>query len=124
MSIEEIQANIILERGKRIAELEARLAARESDKFYEVAAAVASEREYQDDIWNDETTTSGGEHDVSAWLTFMRSYLREAEDQVSRNPEPEGSELALHTIRKITAMGFACMEQHGAPMREKGNDNG
>ena len=124
MSIEEIQANIILERGKRIAELEARLAARESDKFYEVAAAVASEREYQDDIWNDETTASGGKHDVSAWLTFMRSYLREAEDQVSRNPEPEGSELALHTIRKITAMGFACMEQHGAPMREKGTDNG
>ena len=123
MSIEETQAKIIRARDKYIAELGARLAVRESDKFYEVAAAVSSERAYQDAIWNDDTTTSGGQHSVAAWVVFMRSYLREADEFVSRHPEPKASELALDTIRKVTAMGFACMEQHGAPMREKGTDD-
>jgi hypothetical protein len=85
--------------------------------FNDVVGALASERAYQDERWNPATTTSGGYHEIGAWLTFMRSYLREAEEQISRGAEPEASGEALHTIRKITAMGVACMEQHGAPHR-------
>lgn len=85
--------------------------------FETVIAALRGEREYQDERWNENTTTSGGIHEVGAWLTFIRSYLRQAEEQISRGADPQASDAALHTIRKITAMGIACMEQHGAPER-------
>lgn len=83
-----------------------------------VYAAIDSERDYQDSRWNPETTPSGGKHPVGSWLTFMRSYLRQAEEQISRGADPEAPLAALHTIRKITAMGVAAMEQNGAPLRD------
>lgn len=82
-----------------------------------VYKVIDSERDYQDEIWNAETTTSAGQHEVAAWLTFMRAYLREAEEAISRNPEPKATRMAMESIRKITAMGVCCMEQHGAPRR-------
>lgn len=83
-----------------------------------VYAAIDTERNYQDSRWNSETTTSGGLHSLEEWLVYIRSYLRTAEDQLARNPKQIGDPAALETIRKITAMGVACMEQHGAPRRE------
>jgi hypothetical protein len=67
---------------------------------------------------NENTTTSGGKRTVGEFLLFFDNYLHEAKSQFSRMAEPEASEAALNTIRKITAMGVACMEQHGAPVRE------
>ena len=84
----------------------------------QVLKVIVGERIYQDARWNPATTTSGGFHEVGAWLTFMRSYLREAEDQISRGADPQASEAALNTVRKIAAMSVACMEQHGAPERK------
>lgn len=83
----------------------------------EVFKAIDSERDYQDSLWNETTTTSGGKHEVGAWIVFMRSYLSEAEDQISRAADPAASQNALNTIRKIVTIGVACMEQHGAPKR-------
>lgn len=83
----------------------------------EVYDAIDSERDYQDSLWNPETTPTEGVHHVASWLTYMRSYLDEAVNQVSRGADPAASVAALNTIRKITAMGVACMEQHGAPQR-------
>jgi hypothetical protein len=84
----------------------------------EVYRAIDGERYYQDGCWNPDTTPSGGIHPVGAWLTFMRSYLRQAEEQISRGADPQASDAALHTIRKIVAMGVACMEQNGIRYRE------
>lgn len=84
----------------------------------DVYAAIDSERAYQDSLWNPETTPTEGVHHVASWLTYMRSYLDEAVNQVSRAADPGASEAALETIRKITGMGVACMEQHGAPRRK------
>lgn len=81
-------------------------------------AAIDSERYYQDGRWNPSTTSSGGKHEVGAWLLFMQDYLEEARHQISRGADPAASLAALNTIRKITAMGVACMEDHGAPKRE------
>lgn len=83
-----------------------------------VYAAIDSERDYQDRRWNPETTSSGGLHEVGAYLLFMQDYLDEARHQISRGADPEASRLALNTIRKITTLGVVCMEEHGAPMRE------
>lgn len=83
----------------------------------EVYDALDSERDYQDQQWNAHTTSTAGQHSVTEFLVFIQDYLTQAMHQVSRESEPFASEKALHTVRKITAMGVACMEQHGAPKR-------
>lgn len=86
-------------------------------KRSEVYKAIDTERDYQDQRWNENTTTSNGYHEVGAWLTFLRTYIREAEEIISRNGDPEATDQSMHTIRKIAAMCVCCMEQHGAPHR-------
>jgi len=83
--------------------------------FDYVAEVVRGERMYQLFRWNPQTTPSNGTHGTASFLTYMKDYLDEAIHQVSRCP---GDGEALETVRKITALGFACMEQNGAPMRE------
>lgn len=84
----------------------------------DVYDAIDSERAYQDTRWNDSTTTSGGRHSLEEWVLYMENYLTEAKHQLSRNAKQVAEPLALATMRKITAMGVAAMEQHGAPRRE------
>jgi len=84
----------------------------------EVYAALDGERDYQEEKWNENTTASAGRHSVGEFVVFMDNYLHEAKAQLSRMAEPAATEAALNTIRKITAMGVACMEQNGAPQRE------
>lgn len=84
----------------------------------QVYAVLDGEREYQDRRWNVNTTPTEGQHTVTEWLVYMQDYVREAMTQVTRAADPAASRLALNTIRKITAMGVACMEQHGAPERQ------
>jgi hypothetical protein len=76
----------------------------------DVYDAIDSERYYQMQRWG-----QNNPHEIGAWILFMEDYLAEARHLVSRN-SPE--EIALDTIRKVTALGVACMEQHGAPLRK------
>lgn len=79
----------------------------------EVIKALASERVYQNSIWNEETTTSGGKHTDTEFFVFMEDYLTEAFNIVSRNPEPICSKLASENLRKIAAMILASAEENG-----------
>jgi hypothetical protein len=83
----------------------------------EVYAAIDGERDYQDSRWNEGTTESGGRHTPTEFLLYMADYVREAITQASRNADPVANDLVLNTIRKITTLGVACMEQNGAPRR-------
>ncbi len=84
----------------------------------EVYAALDGERDYQDSKWTPETTTSGGQHeDPLAWLSYMKNYCEEGINVLCRRAEPEASEFALHTIRKVAALGVAAMEQCGVRTR-------
>lgn len=69
---------------------------------------LSDERTYQDARW------PGHKHEVGSYLTLMATYLRKAQDAWSRN---DGDVLALHEVRKLTALGVACMEEHGVPTR-------
>jgi hypothetical protein len=84
----------------------------------EVYEAIDGERKYQAFRWNQHTTSTGGFHSVTEWLTYIRDYAEEGLHHVSRNADPDASEHALHTVRKIAALGVACMEDKGAPRRE------
>ena len=76
--------------------------------------AIDSERDYQAK-WGKKP------HETATFLTYMREYLRRAELLSTVLPDPESNKFAgetdLDMVRKITALGVACMEQNGAPKR-------
>lgn len=86
----------------------------ERSRVYEL---INGERDYQDKLWNEHTTTSGGKHSVTEFLVYIRDYTEEALHILSRNPEPEASERASENVRKIAALAVVCMEQNGAKSR-------
>jgi hypothetical protein len=75
--------------------------------------ALESERVHQENVWNNKTTSSGGNHYDVEFLVFIQDYLTEAFHIVSRNAEPQASKDAAHNIRKITAMALASAEKNG-----------
>jgi len=79
---------------------------------YKINAAVLSslhdERVFQNRKWG---TVTEHPHEVGGYLTLMRKLLTEAEFAWSSQKGDIG---ALDEIRKVVAVGIACMEQHGA----------
>lgn len=78
---------------------------------------IDGERDYQEKRWGE-----GHIHEVSAYLAFMKSYVDRAIDEATHADRDDELGLidyaqALDTVRKITALGVACMENHGAPAR-------
>ena len=73
----------------------------------DVYSAVNDERVYQDRKWG---TVEDHPHEVGAWLTVMRTLLDDAERAWMTQRGDHG---ALDELRKVVAVGIACMEQHG-----------
>lgn len=84
-------------------------------KRAEVYEAIDSERDYQDDRWNADTTSSEGRHTASEYILYMEHYLQEARRLASTTAEDNRT--VLDFVRKVTALGVACMEDNGAPFR-------
>ena len=82
----------------------------------EVYRAIDGERDYQATRWNADTTPSEGKHTPSEFLLYMEHYLMKCRELASTTPE--GNTEVLDFIRKVTALGVACMEQNGAPQRK------
>lgn len=78
----------------------------------EVLSAVHDERVFQNRKWGTMTEHS---HEVGGYLTIMRKLLTDAEAAWTSSKGDEGS---LDEIRKVVAVGIACMEQHGAVIRD------
>lgn len=77
----------------------------------EVYSVVNDERVYQDRRWG---TIEERPKQVGAWLTLMRHLLTKSESDWATS---RGDYDALDEIRKLVAVGVACMEQHGAVAR-------
>lgn len=82
----------------------------------EVYEALNSERDYQDSRWG--KTETKGIHSISEWIAYIEDYLSEAKHLLARKKMVDAYPEANNIIRKVTAMGVACMEQNGAPKRE------
>jgi hypothetical protein len=88
----------------------------------EVYAAIDSERIYQDNLAVKAGTDPGTvrPHSLEEFAFYMERYMRVLNEELStkwtpdRKPTPE----SLNILRKITTLGVAAMEQHGAPKRE------
>ena len=78
----------------------------------EVLEVIDGERTYQDNLPPERY--DGRELTIGDYLTLMRTYLREAEDRMNRCA---GNRMAMHSVRKITALGIKAMMQFEAPTR-------
>lgn len=84
----------------------------------EVYAALDGEREYQEmRIQRDGSTALHGHHTPEEYLLYMEDYLNEAKHVASRVWGPEAHMQILDIVRKVTALGVACMEQNGVVKR-------
>lgn len=87
----------------------------------EVYKIIDGERDYQDYL----ATKAGTDpdtvrpHSTEEFAIYIDDYLREMKTILSRTwtKDRTAPPEALAALRKITAMGVACMEQHGAPPR-------
>jgi hypothetical protein len=77
----------------------------------DVLTALHDERVYQNRKWG---TIEQHPHEVGGYLSLMRKLLRDAEDQWQSQRGDVG---ALDELRKVVAVGIACLEQHGAVPR-------
>jgi hypothetical protein len=85
-------------------------------KVYQV---LDGERDYQDDRWQKDIAARKSKYTEYEWLLFIQDYLTEAIRLATRGNEVDDARIAVqNSIRKITAMGVACMEQNGCPERE------
>ena len=78
-----------------------------------VFEAINQERGYQDLTWGSVTDRP---KEVGSWLSLMRVILTKGESQWASSTNDHQ---ALDCIRELTAVGCACMEQHGAVLRSE-----
>lgn len=85
----------------------------------EVYHALDTERDYQQmRISRDGSTAPNGEHSPEEYLLYMEHYIHLAREVASTVWGPEAKPAILEVIRKVTALGVACMEANGAPVRK------
>ena len=88
-----------------------------------VFTELCREREYQRRVWgtrkfigspNGEEIIEDTPHSVGEFLLYMQHFVTKATAVASTKPSDEE---CLGIIREITALGMACLEQHGVPPR-------
>lgn len=89
-----------------------------TDRQQKVVHALMKEREYQDKVWNEETTGSRGVHSPTEWLVFIQHYLNIAIAKASTQKQEQENHDVMDNIRKIGAMCMAAMEQNQIVERE------
>jgi len=83
----------------------------------QVYVALDSERAYQDSKWGDSASSDRpghGERSIDEFALYLSGYATKLAAYCSEFGNPH---VKLGLVRKITALGVACMEQHGAPHR-------
>jgi hypothetical protein len=78
--------------------------------------AVDSERAYQN--MRKSRDNGAPSHSVDEFILYMDVYLDEAKRIAATSWGPDAKNKVLDFIRKVTALGVACMEENGAPRRE------
>jgi len=84
-----------------------------------VLAAIGSERVYQIKRWGVRQQDGSFEEapkSIGEFITYMQYYMNEATKAATTKAGPYP---ALEMLRKVTALGVACFEQHGVQFREE-----
>jgi len=88
----------------------------------DVYVAIDSERDYQDKRWGSTLSgdrepsdaDEGGDRTVDEFILYIAGYTNDLVQNASHFADTSSK---LDIIRKVTALGVAAMEQHGAPLR-------
>ena len=84
----------------------------------EVYSVIDTERDFQDSLWDNLNKEISN---PSSFILWMEEYLSKARTLASKVDERKGttgcSEI-MDVIRKVTALGVACMEVNDAPKRK------
>jgi hypothetical protein len=83
----------------------------------DVYKVIDGERDYQDSMWNADTTASKGLHTPGEFLLMMEHYIAEARRAYCSAGEPQATTKMLDRMRCVTGLGIACFEQNGVPAR-------
>lgn len=81
----------------------------------EVYNLIEGERKYQDTKWAEGRPLSDAETPVAAWIIYMEHHITQARAGVYFLNEKN----ALEEIRKVTALGVACMEFNDTKARKE-----
>ena len=85
----------------------------------QVYSAIDTERAYQDKlIVQTYGDLNAHNHSLEEFIMYMEVLLADAKKILSTVWGPKAQEQALPIVRKVTALGVAAMEEHGAPRRE------
>lgn len=76
-----------------------------------VYETIDRERDYQDILW---PVDASQKKTPAEFAVYMQQYVSEGLNHLTHNPGYDG---LLAAIRKVTALGVACLEQFGAPQR-------
>jgi len=82
-----------------------------------VYAAIDSERDYQEKVW---ANMNRPFNNPSSYILWMEEYLDKARKLVSSRDEKAGTEgchEVMDMVRKVVALGVACGEANGMPLR-------
>ena len=79
--------------------------------------AIDGERDYQDDRWGHSASSGDpgdGDRTIDEYILYIGEYARQMQVLGGMSDDPNAK---LDAVRKVAALGVACMEQHGAPTR-------
>lgn len=79
----------------------------------DVYKAIDSERDYQDEVSNHPNFPDSSKS-IAHWIMFIEIHIDKAKQHIYNY----NREAALNEMRKITALGVACMEFKGCSNRE------
>lgn len=82
-------------------------------KRSEVYELIDAERDYQDNFRPMLGAKSDSDHSVADWVLFLEHLLSEAKYEIYQMDDAA----ALQYIRKLTAVGVACMENNDTDPR-------
>jgi hypothetical protein len=57
-------------------------------------------------------------HTLGEFILMLNQYAAQAQQKWTHHADGEQFPESLHEVRKIAALAFRCMEQHGAPVRK------
>jgi hypothetical protein len=77
----------------------------------QVIKAIETERAYQDKRWTNPQSS------VAEYILYMQHHLNKAASAISSSEALGVHNSVMAQIRKVTALGVACGEQHGMPLR-------
>ena len=84
-------------------------------KREDVYKLIDGEREYQNTRWEEGRPMIDAETPVAAWILYMETHLNLAKKEIYFLKK----DVALEQIRKVTALGVACMENNDTKARKE-----